>query len=60
MAARSPGKTILIGLALGVTLGAAVGLIGATLEWSMGVRGAVMGAMIVVGFFLLRRSSLGR
>lgn len=60
MAATSAKKTIVIGLVLGVTLGALIGLIGAYFEWSMAVRGAVMGAMIVLGFTLMQRLTKGR
>ena len=57
MAAPSLGRSLLIGLALGVAIGVVVGLAGAVFKWPMAVRGAVMGALLVIGFTVMRRRS---
>jgi hypothetical protein len=48
---------MLIGLALGVAIGTGVGLVGAAFAWPMPARGAIMGALLVIGFTIMRRFS---
>jgi hypothetical protein len=53
----TPRRAILIGIALGLSVGAVTGFLGAMFDWPMVVRGAVMGAGLVLGFWLLGRKA---
>ncbi|HSA54869.1 MAG TPA: hypothetical protein VLE53_04155 [Gemmatimonadaceae bacterium] len=51
------GRNILIGIGIGVVIGALVGLVGGLLDLPVAVRGGLTGALVVVGFSLMRRYS---
>lgn len=54
---RSAKKSILTGVLLGTAIGIVVGLTGALFDLPVAVRGAITGALVVVGFWLLKRTS---
>ena len=49
------GRTIVLGIGVGIVIGAVVGLIGGMLNLPVAVRGGLTGALVVVGFTVLRR-----
>lgn len=55
MPALSRGRSILLGITLGVVFGTVVGLIGAVFDWPVAVRGGITGALLAIGFAVFRR-----
>jgi hypothetical protein len=55
MATSNVQRQILTGIAFGIVAGVVIGLVGAYFNLPMGVRGGLIGALVVVGMQYMRK-----